>query len=345
MSWGCQTRTDLSLLTNRLKCFYFIVDTLRSIHLHTPSTVEHSWSVRLGSDSQYDFRELSESLVLDCQQLPADLTTNDYLLILFDLLSTINTLLSSLGPLTLACWAISVDLDTTHNGARSAPRSSSADNNSYPSRVTSTISTHNPYLPLTADREFTRLSRKLGRSLDIWQSSFEASACSQAATDEHASEIMLPLLHFSKLLLEGGPCVYALPLLAGYESQPHASLPLGVSCPYPPHKMGITFSNFAMEHAMQILESIESQKRSSGTSKSHSSNQRRFSPMWYPFALFYGALIVWAQLEMDSSSRQSHLTLLPSKRLLQGFYEELKMAQEDWDCARRMSEVVKKLMT
>ncbi len=85
-----------------LRCFYFIVDTLRSIHLHAPSTVDPTWSAKMGKNAQYDLRELCDGLILAGHSLPSDLAVNDYLLVLFDMVSTINTLLSSLGPFNVS---------------------------------------------------------------------------------------------------------------------------------------------------------------------------------------------------------------------------------------------------
>jgi hypothetical protein len=299
--------------------------------------------VKLGTNAQHDLKELSERLMLHNQRLPPGLTADGYLLVLLEVLSTINALFFSIGPLTSGCWKIRPHASETGNDRNGASSPSSTENVPGPSGVMPTITKSNPYVPLTADREFNRLGSKLSRSLDTWQLSFEASGLSQEATVQAERGAMLPLLYFSKLLLEAGPCIFVLPSLAGYDSPTHISLPVGVSFPCPPHKIGILISELAIEHAVGILETVESQRIASSRSKAFSDKQRRISPMWYPFALFYGALVVWVQTEMHASRKYSQHTLHSFRRLSQSFYEELKMIEADWDCVRQMSEVVKKL--
>ncbi|KAJ9603450.1 hypothetical protein H2200_012228 [Cladophialophora chaetospira] len=314
-----------------LRCFYFIVDTLRSIHVQTPSTVDPTWSVKIGKSAQYDLKDLCEGLILEGRSLPSDIRADEHLLVLFVILSTINTLFSSLGPLTSASWTTRQKL------------SSRTDIITQLDLGPSVISI-NPFVPLSVDREFKQLSNNLDQALDSCKVALEGGGPGHRTATQTAYGTLLPLLNFSKLLLAAGPCVFTLPSLSGYTSEPHEFPTATGPRPLAPHVVGIHFDESTVRHAIKILEAVETLQDTSSGLSAASKKLHRLSPMWYPFALFYGALVMWAQMEVDAKQNHSQRLLLSPRRLLQNFHTELTRVGEDWECARNMSEVVARLL-
>lgn len=299
----------------------------------------------MGKNARYDFRALCDGLILEGRSLPSDLTVHDYLLILFDTVSTISTLLSSLGPLTLSSRKVRRKVSEMCNQEPTRTESLPTANTVTLPASESAIDTINPYVPLTADREFKQMSDSLSQALNIWESSFDSSDISRDVVEEDERRTLLPLLHFAKLLLAAGPCIHTLPPLVGYTSEPHLSLPSRISRPCAPHVVGIHFDEQAIHLSAEILEAVESQRSTSESARSSSNEQRTLSPMWYPLALFYGALVIWARTEFDAQRSHPKHALLSPRRLLQNFYTELKIVGEDWECARQMSDMVAQLIT
>ncbi len=163
-----QTTDSITFTLHSLRCFYFVVDTIRSIHFHTPSTVEPNWSIKMGNNRQHDLRDLCDGLILDGRSLPAGLTVDEYLLVIFDLLSKINTLFSSLGPLISASWTTRRKLSRLLDHQATEPGSPTrVDDVAHPDPGPRVISI-NPFVPLTADREFKQLSNSLGAMAMVW---------------------------------------------------------------------------------------------------------------------------------------------------------------------------------
>ena len=342
LSTACSISVDESV-RHSLRSFYFLVDTLRSIHFHTPSTVEPTWSVRVGAKAEYDFRSLCESLILDKCALPKTLSTDEYFLILTSILSDINTLSSSVGPLTGVCR--SINEEATRMCDRGRPNLYHDDQSRVPNHSPhdSVRIASNPYVPFTADHEFNRLRRSLARALEIWMTSFRhRGSIIEEKTDIYEATI-LPLFHFCRLLLEIGPAYHVVPALAGYVSgvynMPLTSIPL----PCEPHKIGVQFSDEAIRIALDILECIEASRRPANAPSAN--GRRRCHPLWYPLAVFYGALVVWGRVREDEASNRSSHILVSLRRMLHAFHSELEKLREDWGCASQMTEVVANLIS
>jgi hypothetical protein len=158
---------------------------------------------------------------------------------------------------------------------------------------------------------------------------------------------MMALLYLTKLLLHGGPAVVVLPSLAGYTAEPYETLPPNIARPCVPHKIGIRLSDETLQAAVEILESVESTLNSSPTTENVLELSKPVSPIWYPLALFHGALVLWARLEEERTERPrrpNNHQISTSRRFLQGFHTALKAIEGDWDCAGHMAETVKALI-
>ncbi|KAK5026257.1 hypothetical protein LTS07_007782 [Exophiala sideris] len=298
-----------------------MVDTVRSIHFRAASTVDPAWSPKL-FHGPYDLKALSNSLMLDGASLPPGLSFDDHLLILFDQLSTINTLLCSLGPLTSSASSI---------------RQMAA------SRTAKVAEVSKPSTSAPSNRDYNNIRNKLVQALCIWEDSFRASGqCNQTGTqtDFHA---IFTLLYFAKLLLEAGPGIYIIPSLAGYVSEPLESLPPTVPRPYAPHAIGFRISDKVVQYAVGILESAE-RRQSLLTTSGGISRSAELAPVWYPIALLYGALAIWSRREYDREGGPHSNILIPADRLLQSFHVALKMVESTWDCAGHMASIIEQLM-
>ena len=329
-----------------LRNFYFLVDTLRSIHFHTPSTVELGWSVRLGPEAEYDFKSLCNALVLEKRGLPATLSTDEYTLVLVSILSDINALSFSVGPLTSVCRSIREEATRMcdrrgDNLPIDAPSSAS---DFLPQSCADLLrSDSNPHIPFTADHEYSRIRKGLGEALEVWMASFQHRRPS-AETGTNISEVtVLPLFHFCRLLLEVGPAFYILPALAGYVSEEYDMPTSSILRPCEPHKIGIRYSDEAIRIAMEILESMEAAHRAQ--SSPVADQPRHCHPMWYPLAIFYGALVVWGRVWEDEARNRSSHILLSSRRLMQMFHTELESSKRDWSCASQMAAVIANLIS
>lgn len=332
-----------------------MIDTLKSIHFHTSSTVDPAWSISIGSIGQHDLKTLCTALMLDGCTLPPDLSIEDYLLILLVLLSAINTLQFSLGPLTSVSIsvrgkAISFCRQTpAHNSLDQRPTTLAAQ-----SLTTTQSATTSPYIPFTTDRDYNHLRNRLIESLLVWQKSFAARGMQVPDTAKVPllkTESVMTLLHLARLLLDGGPALYVVPSLAGYTAEPYEALAPSVPRPCSPHKIGILFSDEAVQIAIKVLESVEDAQSTLSTHDNSAGQTTVLSPMWFPFALFYGALVLWGRLEEEEQTlaaakkrKSSNRPFLASRRILQGFYNALKAIEQDWDCAIRMAEIVRTLI-
>ncbi|KAK5045146.1 hypothetical protein LTR84_009479 [Exophiala bonariae] len=326
-----------------------MVDTLKSIHLYTSSTVDPIWSTGLGEKGQHDLKTLCNALMLEGRILPPKLSDEDYLLILLVLLSTINTLQCSLGPLTSA--ASSIRLRSTRISGQDQHELHDALGQGMTTQAPN-ATPPNPHVPFTTDRDYNDLKVRLSNSLTMWQTSFAARATQTLGTAKDAppqTYSMMALLHLARILLEGGPAMYVVPSLAGYTAEPYETLPASVLRPCSPHKIGIFFSDDAVQSAVKILEAVEDAQNTLSEADSASKPGVTVCPMWYPLALFYGALVLWGRLEEEglataTTRRSSNRPLFSSRRILQGFHTALKAIEQDWDCARHMAAIVKSLI-
>ncbi len=335
---------------NSLKKFYFIIDTLRSVHLQSPSTVETTWSVCVGARSEYDFRTLCDSLVLGETPLPPHLPTRDYLLVLLNIISDANVLFCAVGPLTSSGTSVRKASKLTNWWSPAEPEAIQLTQPNSPSE--SIYDDYSQYVALTADHEYNRVQEKLTRALEVWQNSFSARSPQQSDDDGgvEASSVW-PLFHFARLLLEAGPAVYALPSFAKYMPEEDGNPLPGARPPCAPCTNGLRIPSSTLPVVMELLESVEHDfagPRSTNDQQGRSACR----PMWYPLVLFYGALVAWSHMcEEEKSagkhqqpSRPSHCCRLTTRKLLQTAASGLAKVQEDWECARRMSAVISNLI-
>lgn len=278
------------------------------------------------------------------QNLPSNLSTDEYILILVSILADINTLSSSIGPLTSECFSIrdhARKLVDQKFENRSPDRLESSSNLSTATGMNTEFPERdfNPYVPFTADHEYRRVMKSLQRSLDIWESSFRARTIVPDTQSILTDRTIWPLWHFSKLLVEAGPSLYVIPSLVGYSKNEHGMLPVSFEPRMiEPHRLGIRFNESTVQSAVEILEAVEADR------KSQKPQQIRLCPIWYPFALFYGALVVWSRMREDEKAQNHPKRLfLASTKLLQTFQTHLEDHKSTWACAERMASVVESL--
>lgn len=331
-----------------------MVDTLKSIHFHTSSTMDSIWSTAIGRDGQHDLKTLCTALMIEGRNLPRDLSAEDHLLVLLVLLSTVNTLQCSLGPLTSS--ALSFRQRASRLSRQSVLQSSFGERTTTPTRGSlhtirhSEIISFNPHTPFTTDRDYRHMRVLLSQSLTTWQKSFESCDIRQpdpANANLPETHSLMTLLYLARLLLDGGSAMYMLPSLAGYTTEPYETLPLSFSRPCAPHKIGIRLDDEVVQSAIGILDSVEAGQRTMNIAEVAAGQSAAVSPMWYPLALFYGALVVWGKVEedqMEGVRSSSGRPFLVSRRILHAFHQELKTIEQDWECAGQMAEIVNALI-
>ncbi|OAL27573.1 hypothetical protein AYO22_03477 [Fonsecaea multimorphosa] len=333
-----------------LRSFYLLVDTLRSIHYHTPALADPIWTIELGPESEHDLRSLCEDLVQSRHDLPPGLSLGDLLLVLVSILSDINTLLCSLGPLTTPFRKVRDRLESLgderqrHHLITDASFPSPSHS---PSESTALRLDYNPYVPCTIDSEYDRLRRGLRRALDTLESSLRSRPADFDGDTNVSSSTCLTLLHLSRLFLEAGPVIHIVPSLAGYESMHHQAIPPHIPRPCLPHMAGIHFDDHILKVAIEILDSTDAENKAQQSQHGQSTqgtHAEKFCPMWSPLALFYGALAVWARLSDEARTESAHAVTIPLRKLLHMFHTELDNLKNDWDCARKMADVVGTLL-
>lgn len=317
-----------------------MIDIIRSVHFHVPSMVDRSLSIRVGCQGQagVDLHELCGSLFFEQCLLLSELTINEYLLVLFAILSRINSLFCTLGILTTSYLSIQEKMESLSGHQPHTPRTTNCSDEEY-----------SKFVPFTPDHEYRRMHTQLQRALEGWQTSFTAQQ-SRFSGHDHVrppQQSIWVLYDFARLLLEAGPTVYLVPSLAGYTPEDFSRVPLSIKRPCEPHTTGIRFNESALLVAMKVLEGVEL----GSTTRSQASPDQEEShctPLWYPLALFYSALVAWCHVCEDAATEQSlsrspH-TLMTPRRLLQMLFLELSKLQQDWSCARSMAAVVAQLL-
>ena len=169
----------------------------------------------------------------------------------------------------------------------------------------------NPYAPLSAKSEFTRMSTQIRAALELWKSHF--------STD--AGKDILALYHFSHLCLVC-PNIAELPALAGYDPGAH-SRPI-----LPPQAKQPQMSDKALDLAWLVLDSCDIQ----------SEPLHRRLDIWLPMVLFYSALVIWQRLRYRSSNDFKYGTL----KVLSMFKNEI--LQLPWPCCSPMATTLDRLM-
>lgn len=338
-------REGENLTFNRLRCFYLTIDIIRSIHFHRPSTVDPGWLIKAGTNGTHNLSVICEKLIQDKCRLPLDLTTDEYLLLLMCLLSAINTLLCSLGPLTSSIGSIRAKAKKLFHEHVTTPRRPEEQHTRKDTeelmKSRSMTLEYNLHIPLTSDREYNVLKYSLEQSLEVWQLSSQNREATSDATEVVTGRSFLPLFEFAKLLLESGPAIYLVPSLAGYNFHTPSTLASHLTQPCPPHRIGIHFSDRSVQLAIAILEHIE--EKNEGFER-FASKPHRLSPMWYPLILFYGGLVIWSRAADDSQGKhRGHLVISPRK-LLHDFLAQQEKLKKEWSCAKQMAQVMKNLI-
>lgn len=304
--------------------------------------VDPRWSTSVGIDCQYDLKTMTESLILEERPLPPTLSADDHLLILLVLLSSVNTFLRALGPFTSGALFVRQEAGTLSQQMALQQSISSKPTRSHSTMASKTsyaATPANPYVPFTTDRDYSRLSHQLLKAMTMWEKSFQLGDRLQAEISHSEAQSMRCLLHLSRLLLACGPAVYVVPSLAGYTAEPYEALPPLVPRPCAPRQIGIHFGDEAFQKAIEILEVCGSTETGS-LGSANIGVPHMVSPIWYPLALFYGALVVWAKMEDEADQGLSRSALLSSRRILHDFYQALKSIETDWECAGRMAEII-----
>ncbi|KAJ9626692.1 hypothetical protein H2204_009962 [Knufia peltigerae] len=197
----------------------------------------------------------------------------------------------------------------------------------------------NPYLPMSAGAEYSRIKRHFNKALDTWNHLFQTSNNPPRSCN---TRTIIPLIHFCHMVLEAGDAIWLLPALAGYVPVPDTSpdshayvAPVTISKDAIP-----SFGNAAVAAAWQILESIDSADSYPATENSEST----ITPVWYPLILFYAALVVWSRYIHDSYTNNTWSTKPARKWLLGAFQLELEHVQPQWESTRRMIQTIKGLI-
>ena len=288
--------------------------------------------------------------MLDRKALPNELSAEDHLLVVISLLADTNALLCSLGQLIRTSFEVRSRASILYHDDRTSTSplpSLSATPGSHQGVHSPPEFQSNPHVPLTADNEFHRLRSALSQALDLWQSSFQSSASAKESTQHKSESSIIVLSHFAKLLLAVGPTIYELSALSRYLNQETEIVGCRSSQPIEPHMTGIRVGDKAVQIAADLLDAVDYERSLPGSTTfadDGTTEQPPICPMWYPLALFYGALVVWARHEEDKARRTANHILLPSKRLLQMFRTTLVTLQGDWRCATEMSRVVELLI-
>lgn len=294
----------------------------------------------MGPHGEHDLRTLSESLVVTSDALPANLSTDEFLLVLCNVISDTNTLFRTVGPLTSDCSGVRRRMDNLcGTGSADATATPSAQ----PSWMTDDLKrAFSPQIPFTADYEFDRIRTKLIASLKVWEVSFKSRNKDISGKATLVESTIWPLYHFARLLLSAGPVLYVLPSLAGYVPREYDDLTASLPRPCEPHATGISFTDATVQIAMEVLESVEAavSLRSSAEEQPH----HQCRPIWSPIVLFYGALAIWARMTdttaaQDRSSRSGNAPFV-FRKILQMYHSELSKTGEDWSCAASMAAIV-----
>ncbi|KIW92099.1 uncharacterized protein Z519_07083 [Cladophialophora bantiana CBS 173.52] len=280
-------------IKSSLMSYLLLLDTIHAVHYGlAPHFSRTELFIRMPS-SNHQFRTLYNSLTHG-YALPQDVRSReDSLLLLTVLLSdTIYTQRCHFSmPFFTDCQ---VDV---------ADKSSS---NRMPLR--------NPYVPLTSQSEYSRLSADLLAALCRWEQHFQ----------RHVGTDVLAFFYFVKLQLMC-PELGKLPRLAGYgtassfrESQRNPS----------PYVEQIDIPDKAMELAWLVLDHCDG----------HSQAPERRLAVWLPVILFLSALVAWQKLH----SRPIAGLKYGSLKVL-GMYRD-EIAKLPWPCCVEMTNTLDRLM-
>ena len=279
------------------------------------------------------------------QALPQNLSTDDYLLVLIGILSDINILLCAVGPFASMYRSVLRGAESSRSTSQGLPAGSIN---------RSLLETYNPHVPFTADYEYRRTKSQLAQSLVTWESSFRSrqDGIRSDIAEDNSTSTVWPLFYFCSLLIESGPTIFLLPSLAGYGAEANK---MGFSKQHSGPQMGQLSMNFgttSFEAALKILECVQASKNDEPIDTTMSNTdgdlQQPCRPIWYPLALFYGALLVWGRMLEDQRAIQHTQTasgiLLTSRGFLRMFQAELKELKDHKHCAELMAHTIGKLL-
>ncbi|CAK7222516.1 hypothetical protein SEUCBS140593_004925 [Sporothrix eucalyptigena] len=351
--------SDDSNTTSSLICFYFLVDTLRAIHLQTlPALVPSQTSFPLSTG--HSFQDLYTTLVVDYASLPAGLTSDGYLVLLLALVSDVVSLAHMAGAY--------LPHDIAYQGACSieGPLFDKLDPTVGEPGITDAGTQHsrpgaaydNPFLPSTATSEYLVVSGRLHRALDAFCRSIGLASGTAASTTaspaavpmpDHLSYVptssldptIVPLVQFCRMALEAGPTAHLLPALAGYTPQdPATDVPSPAASLVDWHTLGLRFTNATVSGAWQVLETVDGSHRYGHPAE----EPRLITPIWYPILVFQAALVLWGQtMEAKDSLYVAGGVVLAKKKVLGAFQLELEQMTPAWGCTKRMINTIKAL--
>ncbi|KAL1889730.1 hypothetical protein Sste5346_008716 [Sporothrix stenoceras] len=350
---------DSSAMSN-LICFYFLVDTLRAVHLQTlPALVPSQTSFPLSTG--HSFQDLYTTLVVDHAPLPTGLTSDGHLVLLLALVSDVVSLAHMAGaylPHDIAyqgaCSTERPLFDKLHPTVRERGITEADIQRSRPG-----AGYVNPFLPSTATSEYLVVRRRLYSALDAFCRSVGLASGTAAPTtaspaampipDQLPDHVLapsfdptiVPLVQFCRMALEAGPTAHLLPALAGYTPQdPAADVPSPAASLVDWHAVGLRFTNVTVSSAWQVLETVDGSHR-----HGHAAEEPGLiTPIWYPILVFQAALVLWGQtMEAKDSARVAGGVVLAKKKVLGAFQLELEQMTPAWGCTKRMIDTIKAL--
>ncbi len=288
------TRQQLKLLLiSSLLAYMFLTDVIHAISCDAAPTYSTNEIFVKMPASSHPFRAVYTALLHGHSRLPEDMKSRD------DCLFLLTALLN--------------DITYLHRSDQSTrlPNSSTGHDTDNHTLIDQDRPLRNPYAPLSAQSEFTRMSAQIRAALERWMSHFK----------EDAGKDILALYHFSHLCLVC-PDIAELPTLAGYD--PGAYLrPI-----LPPQTKQSQMSDKALDLAWLVLDSCDMQSEPL---------QRRLS-IWLPVVLFYSALVIWQRLRYRSPNDFKYGTL----KVLSMFKNEI--LQLPWPCCPPMAVTLDRLM-
>ena len=336
---------------------YFMVDALRAIHMRSPPVLRPG-GLSFPLNSGRDFKSLYETLLSASDMPIIDLSSAEQTLLLLALLSEIISFQYSFRSLLKSSNSRHRSSDV--KGSRPESHQPSVDHvdhveheglDIYQSTSASTASVPsyaNPFMPFSAAVEYRSIKRKFNRALDKWSTACHASNYpSHRNVDQYmrVEKTLIPLIHFCYLVLEAGGDIWLLPPLAGYVPLPeNASDPnVSVMPPTLGNTMVPKIGNAAVSAAWQVFETMGAGDSYTSSRVATSPSNSSITPVWYPYIIFYAALVVWSRFTHDSHTASTSSMIPARKRLLGTFQQELEQIKPQWGCTRRMIEVIKGL--
>lgn len=315
---------------------------------------ELSFPLKTGNN----FKSLYTALLSDSQLSNFDLFSGEFMLLLLALLSEIISFQYAFTPLLE-----SSDSQQTKSGVRNrtstrgnagvnVPMSLYEDNRRHITAQNTLEPTEfasgyvNPFLPFSAEVECKRIKHQFNKALDKLRATARDTSNSDPQPDgEHRggfNKTHLPLLHFCRMVLEAGSDLWLLAALSGYVPLPKDSSEENITvAPITANSNTVPlFDSATVSAAWQVLEAIKANDTYTGSDAVGS-----ITPVWYPLIVFYAALVVWSAIIHDSSTSDPSFIAPARKRLLGTFCQDLESMKPQWGCTKRMTKVIKGLMT